>query len=244
MGTATATAQVMLSTRLASPLPAPPEIKKGTRGKFGKGNKKLGKSVLTWSELPVATCAGMSEWCAGKALQTLKVEDASTCYAAAMTLRKNRPAIRIRQELNTAAELLPEVPKPRRDGQPRLIRWYVSGDLTARRIPQIAEFMQAGPYMTGWLYTRSWRVPELRELIEQHLQPLPNLSVFASTDVATELAPTGWRVASILGDSRYQRGVRCPEQFGAKPSCEACRFCFDPKAKNKTGGRVVTFRVH
>jgi hypothetical protein len=220
-----------------------------TRGRFGSagGNKKLGPQIMHYSELPVETCPGMSAWCAGElAMQTGRLEDATNCYAAHMAQRKDRPAIRALQEWNTKADLLPEIPKPRRDGSQRILRWYVAGDLaSAKRIKQVAEWMTEARHVDAWLYTHSWTIPFMRELIEDLLMPIDNLNVFASVDSDTDIAPAGWRAAVIAGDPRYTKGLlACPEQTKAKPNCFECGFCWKPSTKRAQGGRVVTFTAH
>jgi hypothetical protein len=198
-----------------------------TRGvqvaRFGRGNAKIGANVYTYSRLPGGewTCPGATPECE------------RFCYAK----RVSGP-VRDVWATNSADEIPPPLPD-----DTRLFRLHVSGDFTSvRYIYAWRERLEARPDVTCWVYTRSWRVPDLMPALEA-LRALPNVQMFASMDISTsELPPRGWRRAWLSGDARIGAdGVRsyvCPEETGAKANCEACRYCFDGKRND------VTFLLH
>lgn len=207
-----------------------------TRGveisRFGRGNRKIGMSVYTYSRLPGAdgTCPGSTPECE------------AICYA-----KRIGGVVRDGYVTNSATEDVPEIPE-----DARLIRLHVSGDFTSRDYIDgwTAQF-QKRPDVTCWAYTRSWRVPHLLPALER-LRALPNVQLFASMDESTpELPPEGWRRAWIDGDARAgtpllmhahgndvlsqhnlvtfdgKRSYVCPEETKRKQDCERCRYCFD-----------------
>lgn len=168
---------------------------------------------------------------------------AHNCYA--MRMRTN-PHLGLLHEANTArgAEL-PPLPE-----EARLVRGHVSGDFdSVEYVEAWVRLAESRPEVLFWFYTRSYRVPELKEALEA-LRALPNVQVWASMDPETD-APRGpdgeyWRCAWLDGDARLTRtGVEskrayrirgfpeiipaCPEETGERPNCEACGYCFKAK---------------
>jgi hypothetical protein len=209
-----------------------------TRGvelsRFGKGNRKIGMNVFTYSRLAGKdqTCPGATEECE------------AICYAKRIT----GAVMRNLYVENTIAGQVPEIPV-----EAKLLRLHVSGDFDdVQYIESWIERLQARPDVTCWAYTRSWRVPTLLPALER-LRALPNVQLFASMDAScAELPPIGWRRAWIHRtehsarwaewgpDERLLVGDRlavnvadgtsvyvCPEETGHKQDCESCRYCFD-----------------
>jgi hypothetical protein len=239
-----------------------------TRGvevsRYGKGNLKIGLGVFTYSRLPglpgvfalgtnsrqengydgvpLGTCPGATEEC-------LRI-----CYAARPVTEDGAV---YRMWLRNASSDVPPIP-----AECKILRLHVSGDFDSiwyinNWIARIAE----RPDVTMWVYTKSWRVPELLPYLEK-LRALPNVQMFASMDKSKQdFPPTGWRRAWIDGDARggHPQLVRahmddpvthnlitydgtpsyvCPEETKRQPNCEACKYCFEGKAND------VTFLEH
>lgn len=198
--------------------------------RYGRGNTKIGTSVFTYSRLAKDTCPGASSECL------------SCCYA----LRIGGPVKDVYAE-NSRIDDVPPIPE-----ECRLLRVHVSGDFSsAAYIENWIARLTERPDVTAWAYTRSWRVPELLPALER-LRALPNVQLFASMDKSiAEMPPAGWRRAWIEGDARLtplpaviaNREMKlsythstvvddvssyvCPEETGAKPNCEACRYCIE-----------------
>ena len=177
-----------------------------------RGNTKLGKSVGTINRMPGDTCPGESEWCSW------------ACYA------KGGMFFYQWKRYKTSNIELPEKFPP-------FVRIHASGDFDSEAyIDWISQMVKSNHETLFWAYTRSWRIPALLPALEA-LRGLPNMQLFASTDVTTELPPDGWRVAFIEGDTRF-KGPLCMEQTGAKPSCASCGYCFKGFRNN------IQFRQH
>ena len=219
--------------------------------RFGRGNRKLG-DVYTYSRLPGRPCRPPL----GSDRPTLSVgtcpgatpECLSICYAARVVAEDGMVA---QVWTDNSGDAVPaNLPY-----DCTLFRLHVSGDFdTENYILGWHDVLAHHDRVTAWAYTRSWRVPELLPALEK-LRALPNVQLFASMDASTvELPPVGWRRAWIDGDARAdtrgvpetrnrhtfdnQRTLVCPEQTGHKPTCQACRYCFDGRRGD------VTFLQH
>jgi len=222
-----------------------------TRGvvisRYGRGNLKIGLGVYTFSRLPglphadalgldpragtaFGTCPGSSDECR------------KICYAARPVTENG--AVFQMWKGNVASDV-PPIPD-----DAKLLRLHVSGDFDSLDYVQNwIERMTERPDVTMWVYTRSWRVPELLPALEV-LRALPNVQMFASMDESIpEMPPLGWRRAWIDGDVRggtpqqvaahaedpvthnlatLDGGASyvCPEETKRQPNCEACGYCF------------------
>lgn len=209
-----------------------PDERGVTFSRWGKGNRKLGPNVYTYSRRPGlleedgGTCPGASKECL------------SVCYA--FRIRQNAALWRV-YAINSETERLLGDEDPLPDDA-KLVRIHVSGDFSSVE------------YIEGWIrlarsrmdvrffaYTRSWRIPELLSALEQ-LRALFNVQLFASIDKSIDrLPPSGWRRAWMEGDARIGAAVPsyvCPEQTGKKVSCQDCRYCIDGTQND------VTFILH
>lgn len=181
-----------------------PDTRGVTVSRYGKGNLKIGRNVVTYSKVAVDTCPGASDWCK------------KNCYAqriAGLVLGV--------YQLNTAnGSNVPDLPSGT-----TLVRIHVSGDFDSfDYVEKWRLIAEAHPETQFWAYTRSWRTELLPEL--EKFRKLPNVQLFASTDESIpENPPVGWRVAWIDGDPRA-KGMKCPEELGTKQDCEQCKYCF------------------
>jgi hypothetical protein len=226
--------------------------------RYGKGNLKIGMGVYTYSRLPGhpsraalgdqsgvtrGTCPGASEECQ------------AICYAA-RPVAENGPVADMWFE--NKGDDVPPIPT-----YATMLRLHVSGDFdTVKYINGWIDRLASRPDVTCWVYTRSWRVPELLPALEQ-MRRLPNVQMFASMDVSiSELPPTGWRRAWIDGDPRAGAPINerahderadvkrngntfdgiwsfvCPEETGDQPNCETCGYCQNGRKND------VTFLKH
>lgn len=177
-----------------------------TRGvelsRYGKGNRKIGMEVYTYSRPP-----GLVETCPGSTLECETI-----CYAKRVT----GPVRSVWFE-NKRADV-PPIP-----ADCTLLRIHVSGDFDsptyiANWIARLTE----RPDVTAWAYTRSWRVSSLLPALER-LRALSNLQLFASMDPSTtDLPPAGWRRAWIWRDWDPANSAWPLEERLMLPPCKTC----------------------
>jgi hypothetical protein len=237
-----------------------------TRGvvisRFGRGNLKIGEGVYTYSRLP----GSPHRRSLGISLSgPTSVEERGTCPGSSVECRSICYAVRPVEEQGAvfqmwrgnAASDVPMIPD-----DAKILRLHISGDFdTPEYIHNWLHRMLGRPDVTMWVYTRSWRVPELLEGLEK-LRALPNVQMFASMDLSIpEVPPAGWRRAWIDGDVRGGTPQEvaahtedpvthnlttfdgtpsyvCPEETKRVANCEACGYCFNG-TKND-----VTFLKH
>lgn len=201
------------------------EDRRASVSPWGRGNSKIGPGVYTYSK-PAGrgySCPGSTDYC----------EEA--CYAKRMV---QNPALAWLYAENAArGDELPQLP-----ADAELVRGHVSGDFdTVDYVDSWTSLALRRPQVLFWFYTRSWRVPELRQALEA-LRALPNVQVWASLDPDCDLPPEGWRCAWLDGDPRLTRvGVEsnayrirgfprripaCPEETGERANCVECGYCF------------------
>ncbi|QEG30197.1 hypothetical protein GobsT_50000 [Gemmata obscuriglobus] len=214
------------------------------RGLLVAGNEKLGMSVFHFDTPPVTTCPGRSKRCEslcycrrGRFVFPQVIERLEWCYEQS---KRDDFASRMTAEIHRKGCLA--------------VRPHVSGDLYS---PGYArkwlEIVTNCPRTKFWLYTRSWRIPGILEVLAE-LAKLPNLAVWFSADEETGYPPTvpeGVRVAWLMDSDeepeaadliflnhplRYQDDKRikldliCPTETesGRKKgtSCSTCQFCW------------------
>ena len=211
------------------------------RGLIVQSNQKLGGSVFHFDLPAVSTCPGKTNLCS------------SACYAT-----KGRyvfPQVQDRLAYNLAQS-------KRKDFVPRLVselyrkgvilmRWHCSGDVYS---PSYARKMlaavKASPQVAFWLYSRSYRIPAIAEVLWE-LAGCENLSLWLSADDETgypPVVPQGVRVAWMQTDeapekadlvfatreARKQPGkinlatlcvTETAEGKAAGTTCSTCRMC-------------------
>lgn len=196
-----------------------------------KGNAKLGPNIFH-TNLPAGdSCPGASAYCGGVG------EDGNgVCYAKrgfyVLQRAKYGTNLDYLRDQPTAygLQLLAEVAKLKPGA---VFRFHTSGDIdSATHVEIIRDVVTSRDDVSFYLYTRSWNVDGLREAIERELFPLPNLTVWASSDPTMPEIPEGWREATILPDEDSARASRmpvCPEQTGKRASCSDCGLCWNAK---------------
>ncbi len=206
------------------------------------GNPKIGSGTISFSSLSThATCAGKTKLC-----------DAM-CYDAFgrnVMFGNIGPRVWFEKLLRDDEARLEEIIKAEialyHDGAVRL---KVGGDFgSVKEIDMWERVLKAFPSIQFWGYTRAWRVPHLKEKIEE-LRDMPNMSLFASVDAQTGVPddrtgkgkPSGWRLA-YMGPVEAPEGskvVVCPEIEGKVNSCRQCNLCI-----GKTFSMGIRFPLH
>lgn len=228
-----------------------------TRGveisRFGKGNRKIGADVYTYSRVPgrpdgpTDVSSALNGTCPGATDECLAI-----CYA----MRISGPVLQ--NYIRNADGIVPSIPE-----DARYVRIHVSGDFDSERyihnwIMRVGE----NPRVHFWAYTKSWRVPALLPHLEV-LRSFKNMQLFASMDASSrDLPPYGWRrawiqraeakdgwptedrlsnysassdnlvaitemtLAGIPHDGMFRTPAYvCPEETGRKPDCVSCGYC-------------------
>jgi hypothetical protein len=208
-----------------------------------RGTEKTGEAIWAFNLPPVDTCPGMSAAC-------------GFCYARGG--RWNFPQVQDRLLQNWAASREPCFAENMllELGQvhARVVRIHASGDFySPRYIDAWAQVARSCPATTFYAYTRSWRLPGLRQGLER-LAALPNVRLWFSADADTgvpEGLPPGVRVAWLMLDADEEvppgvdlvfrvHGLRrtpakrigltlvCPVEqgSGAGTTCSSCGVCW------------------
>ena len=155
------------------------------------GNRKLGGRLIWSFSLPSGvpgTCPGASPACL------------SHCYAQAF--ERYRPATVARYRRNLQLSRRRDFARRVRAflvaHAVRVVRVHVGGDFySAAYARKWVRVITRSPRVRFYLYTRSWRVPAVRPIID-HMAGLPNCRVWYSCDVDTGVpvaVPAGVRLA-------------------------------------------------
>src|ERR1017187_7245544 len=123
---------------------------------LGRGNRKLGTQILTFSLPAVSTCPGKSEMCE------------SVCYATrghmGMAIRPFTKRLKASKKGSFHLRMIDEISRRK----PRTVRIHVSGDFySAGYVRKWAAIAAACPDTHFYAYTRSWRVPEIRQALNK-----------------------------------------------------------------------------
>lgn len=213
---------------------------------FCEGNEKLGAHVLTFSLPAIFTCTGSSGVC-----RTL-------CYVIRPQSHFNTDMVRDRYWQNWNTSLQPDFTDivvaayKRLKRQEILTRLHVSGDFyDAVYANKWLDIMKAVPQSTFWFYTRAWRDPVVRPVVEK-MASLPNVQAWYSCDTETgrpDQVPARVRLSYLMIHERdipsyaadlYFRDrslvnsiaksvagtLVCPAENGVtRTTCERCRVC-------------------
>jgi hypothetical protein len=211
------------------------------------GNKKLGGHLIWGFGLPSGTaklCPGMTPTCR-KVCYAVRLQSyrpqAAKLYRRNLQLAKRKDFVRRVRAFIIAQGI-------------RVVRIHIGGEFTTPRYARKwGRIIAKSPKVKFFTYTRAWRVPAIREALEE-LSPLPNLALWYSCDRETgvpETIPPGARIAYLLtaADERPPpeadlvfrtlalrkqpalelEGVPvCPAENGVLPfaTCDRCRICW------------------
>ena len=204
-------------------------------------NDKLGGSVWHFDLPPVRSCPGRSKLCE------------KHCYARSGRFRFPQVVERLRwcyeqsKRSDFADRMIDEL---YRKGIV-LCRFHVAGDFYSPDYARkVLEVVKASPQVTFWSYTRSYRVPQIAEVLWE-LAARENFSLWLSFDeetgpppfvpdrVRTAFMQTGdppetadlvFATREARKNSRINLELLCPteseEGKRAGTTCSSCQFCF------------------
>jgi Gene product 88 len=137
------------------------------------GNSKLGNKVFSFNLPPVVSCPGLTPSCRSQCY----ARRGHWCWPSTQeSLLRNWEATR---KPFFAQYLIWEI----RVRKVNLVRLHAAGDFfDTTYIKRWAKVIKASSDTKFWAYTRSWRVPQLRTALEQHLLPLSNIKLWYSSD--------------------------------------------------------------
>lgn len=210
------------------------------RGLLSQGNTKLGQSIHHFDITAGVTCPGKSDLCS------------RVCYAKSGRYRfkpvRDRLDWCFRQSKRAdfAKLMIAEI---KRKGV-LVVRLHSSGDLySAQYALKWLEVMRQCPKVRFYLYSRSWRIEGIAEVLGQ-MAALRCCKVWFSIDCETGVPPSipsGVRLAYLQVDEEEQperldllfvtRGLKrharrmslpllCPHQAGRAENCGDCGQCF------------------
>ncbi|SRR5579885_987108 len=212
---------------------------------LARGNDKIGSDIFAFNLPAVRTCPAMSAACR------------SECYA-----RRNRwrfPGVKaaLRRNLDAArrADFAEQMAREIVRRGVAVIRIHASGDFFSEAyVRQWTAVAAVAPAVTLYAYTRSWRVPAIREALEE-FAALPNVRIWYSADRDTGLPgriPAGVRIAWLetveeedippearlvfrphrlrrRENSRVPVPLVCPADMprpGTRVTCDSCGRCW------------------
>lgn len=228
-----------------------------------RGNKKLGRRHIWGFTLPSGTdavCPGRSEICSRH------------CYAR--RLEKIRPKAHKAYRRNLLQtyrkDFVRRVYHFLRAFRVRIVRIHVGGDFYSEEYARKwLRIMMKSPWTRFYFYTRSWRVPSIRAVLEAMAEQ-PNCSAWYSCDQETGLPDDtsplirlAWLQVDVQEFIPEQmelvfrpRAIRrlalplfntrvCPEQDGiqrlAQVTCEQCQLCIRPESAGALARFVEAF---
>lgn len=196
-------------------------------------NSKLGK-VGAVSLPAMKTCPGKTEYCE------------KVCYANKHMFKFPNviKSLENNYEIAKSPEFAIQLTAAVNKTKTNIVRIHPAGDFFSREyLQQWISVVRATPNTKYWVYTRSWRVPEMISDLKE-LNELPNIQVFASIDNTTTESPPPWMRKAVIVktwdgiDSSY---VQCPAQKNKAITCEKCTYCFKSSKGNKIN---VAFKEH
>jgi len=178
------------------------------------GNDKLG-AIANFSLPPFTTCPGKTKFCE------------RFCYGARNWYRTDRvqQGLEDRYEVSKTPQFTDRVIEEIKDKKIKLVRIHTVGDFYSPdyvlKWPQIFHACSSTKF---YCYTRSWRIPELRNLLETLMEVFPNFRPRASVDYSTHKdKPEGWATFSTVdGDGKI-----CPHDTGKVMFCRDCGICWN-----------------
>lgn len=192
-------------------------------------NGKLGRDIYAWSTSAIDGCGDAAtdtckQFCyAAKIQNRWKNVERSWAEKLALSLRPNL----FKALMNAELAGLP-------DGA--VVRCHVAGEWSTKEYARAwLEVMRQWPQITFYAYTRAWRLPDVRPVLER-MRRLPNVTLWASTDEETGPAPRSWNKASYYKtiEDVPAHTIICPEQTASltkegrkkEVTCSSCRLCY------------------
>lgn len=142
---------------------------------FQQGNTKLGKKIWTFSIPAGDTCPGKTEACSKE------------CYAASGFFLMPNVAKSLKHKWNATQleSFVSQAISELKSSKAKVCRVHIAGDLyDAEYAKKWLDIFKAVPECRFFLYTRSWRVPEIKTVIMK-MARLSNVRMWWSTDKDT-----------------------------------------------------------
>lgn len=204
---------------------------------LGRGNRKLGKRIFTFSLPAVSTCPGRTKTCEG------------ACYARRGYMALQKACFERNLKSAKRSDFVDRV--VREIGRrPKIVRIHVSGDFFSDEyVRKWIEIAKKAPHARFYTYSRSWRVPEMRKSLER-LAALPNVRMWFSVDRESghpDKVPSTVRIAYMsMNDAdrpgksdlvfrvrrqsvmkRMDGRIVCPVENGVSfnTTCDRCSLC-------------------
>jgi hypothetical protein len=119
--------------------------------------------------------------------------------------------------------------KPDKQGK-RYFRWFDSGDIYHPNLAvKILEVMKGTPKVKHWLPTRSYKIPKIRETLEE-MKLLPNVMVRYSSDSITgEHGEIHGSV--VIPDHDFKIKAKKCDAYERDGKCGDCRACWSKSVK-------------
>lgn len=200
---------------------------------LSKSNTKIG-NIASFSIPSKVRCLGKTLWCE------------KHCYAYKLEVRFPNVLSSYKRNFEATKDMFfvdnMEIAIKKLPKKIKIIRIHVSGDFYSQDyIYDWTNIIANHPDYQFYTYTKAWRITELLPALEL-MKSLPNLTMFASTDIDTvangEKVPQGWREA-YSGDIQPKGSVFCPNQAGKIDTCEHCKLCVKPKLTS-----TIYFKTH
>lgn len=139
---------------------------------------------------------------------------------------------------NWVAEMIEAINAQKADKKGnKYFRWFDSGDVYHPDLAvKIYQIMKATPKVKHWLPTRSYKVPKIKETLEE-MKLLPNVMVRYSADSITgEYDAIHGSV--VIPDSDFKTKAKKCEAYERDGKCGDCRACWSKKVK------VIAYPTH
>lgn len=211
---------------------------------IGKGNKKLGKKIYTWSIPAVTTCPGRSSICE------------SVCYADSgfFSFKRIKDGLLERLKLSMSDKFVEIISDEINKVSAKVFRIHVSGDFySCEYVDKWNEIVKKCANTKFFVFTRSWRIPEIREKLVQLSKNsnitiwlscddetgIPSLDDFSNTKISylsvnDEPPPTKVDLVFRIRKNRKDKIIKkiglsmvCPAENGVtNVVCDKCKFCW------------------
>ena len=221
------------------------------------GNTKLGSLVHTWSLLSVTTCPGKSSVCLAH------------CYAKGGHFY--RDSVHACHEQNgvlaESPDFVDRMIEEIHRKHSKVVRIHVAGDFpNAAYVQKWIEIARHCPETIFYGYTRSWRVPEMRPVLDKLVRE-PNVTLWYSCDRETGKPPRNkallaWmaendedvpsfpvdlvfrvsRKTPMKKDSKGNRVCNYERGQEGKVTCSNCKLCW--RMKNVKVNQGISRRSH
>lgn len=110
-------------------------------------------------------------------------------------------------------------------------RWFDSGDVYDLELARkIYEIMQRTPNTKHWLPSRTWKIPELKAVLD-NMNALPNVVVRYSSDSITGEYQKGLHGSVIIPSADFETEAYICPATKTHGKCENCKACWDKNVK-------------